>query len=262
MSRIIIYPYKFASASAKALAETIQKRGYSVLRVHPDRKYSRRTTDVVLNWGSHTVPKWNHGEILNDIPEVVLAGDKLQSLQVLQASGVPTPEFTTDKRLAEAWLSADGSVVERKLLNASGGRGIVLHTKDSKGVGDAPLYTRYFKKRREYRVHVANGEVLDWQQKMNREGTAPEDINYQIRNHDNGWIYARDAAQDIPQYLLDISVEAVNALGLVFGAVDLGWNERNERGTVFEVNTAPGLTGEETLNSYANFVIDHYEDVN
>ena len=259
MKRLVIYPYKFASASARALAENVRSRGYSCIRVHPDRTYSKRSPDVVLNWGSHTEPVWNHSEILNSINTVRIAGDKLQALTELQSVGVPVPDFTEDKQLARGWLENDGSVIERKLLNASAGRGLVLHKDPKSKLGDAPMYTRYFKKLREYRVHVADGDIIDWQQKMVKHDS--ENVDYQIRNHANGWIFARDAAEPIPEYLLDISIQAVNALGLSFGAVDVGWNNHYGNGVVFEVNTAPGLEGETTLEAYTNFIIDHLEDV-
>jgi len=198
--------------------------------------------------------------MINSVDNVIQAGNKLDAFAIMANAGVPIPEYTTDSSLANAWLEHDGKVVERQLLNASGGRGIVLHTwGKSKRVNDAPLYTRYFKKLREYRVHVANGDVIDWQQKMTRQGES-ENVDYQIRNHDNGWIFARDAAEPIPNSLLDMASSAVNCLGLHFGAVDLGWNHKYGQGVVFEVNTAPGLAGEQTLNSYTDFIIDHYED--
>lgn len=259
MSRIAIYPYKFVSASAIALGNSLREKGYHCIRVRPDGKYVRRPDDLVINWGSHTVPNWTCGGILNEISDVVTAGNKLEAFNKLSRI-VPVPEYTTDQELAQAWLAHDGLVVERELLNASGGRGIILHKDPKKSVGKSPLYTRYFKKMREYRVHVASGDVIDWQQKMLKADSNKDEIDFQIRNHDNGWIFARDSAKPIPKHILDISVQAVVGLGLTFGAVDIGYNERRDLGVVFEVNTAPGLTGETTINSYTNFVIDHYED--
>jgi glutathione synthase/RimK-type ligase-like ATP-grasp enzyme len=48
---------------------------------------------------------------------------------------------------------------------------------------------------------------------------------------------------------------AVSALGLDFGAVDIIWNEREDKCYVLEVNTAPGLQGS-TLENYANAIME------
>ena len=74
--------------------------------------------------------------------------------------------------------------------------------------------------------------------------------NTGIRNHSNGYIYAR-VNVDVPPLLLSSSLSAVNLLGLDFGAVDVGYRERDGKVFVFEVNTAPGLVGT-TLDKYAN----------
>ena len=47
-----------------------------------------------------------------------------------------------------------------------------------------------------------------------------------------------------------IAVNAVKALGLDFGAVDIIYNEKENQYYVLEVNTAPGLEGT-TLIKYA-----------
>ena len=44
------------------------------------------------------------------------------------------------------------------------------------------------------------------------------------------------------------------AVGLKFGAVDLIWNELENKSYVLEINTAPGLTGA-TLEKYAQAIV-------
>jgi glutathione synthase/RimK-type ligase-like ATP-grasp enzyme len=48
---------------------------------------------------------------------------------------------------------------------------------------------------------------------------------------------------------------AVAALGLDFGAVDIGWNRSTRRATVYEVNTAPYVEGT-TAKMYAEAIVD------
>src|SRR3546814_9896600 len=75
-------------------------------------------------------------------------------------------------------------------------------------------------------------------------------VNWKIRNHDNGFIYARDEKlAEVPKKVLSDSIKAVGVCGLDFGAVDVIYNEAKGIGFVLEINTAPGLTGT-TLEGY------------
>ena len=119
-------------------------------------------------------------------------------------------------------------------------------------VVDAPLYTKYVKKADEYRVHVFGGEVLDVQQKRKRQEVPNDEVDYQIRNLAGGWVFCRDNI-DCPSSVRELAVGAVRALGLDFGAVDIGFNRHNGVGYVFEVNTAPGVEGSTLDKYYAAF---------
>jgi glutathione synthase/RimK-type ligase-like ATP-grasp enzyme len=102
------------------------------------------------------------------------------------------------------------------------------------------LWTKYFKKRQEFRIHVWGNDVLDIQEKRKRRGA--EGVDTRVRSHENGWVFCRDGVT-CPQAVSLAAVAAVQALGLDFGAVDIGWNEHYQMPAVFEVNTAPGIEG-------------------
>jgi hypothetical protein len=95
---------------------------------------------------------------------------------------------------------------------------------------------------------VFDGRAIDVQQKRRRR--EDDDVNYQIRNADNGWVYCRGGVV-APQCVVDAAISAVAALGLDFGAADVGYNMHYNLATVYEVNTAPGLEGH-TLDVYRN----------
>jgi hypothetical protein len=97
---------------------------------------------------------------------------------------------------------------------------------------------------------VLNGEVVDIQRKARYRSVPNEQVNWLVRNHDNGFIYARNEGVEPPHQVLEQAVLAVKAIGLDFGAVDIIYNEYNEVAIVLEINTAPGLTGS-TLTGYA-----------
>ena len=111
------------------------------------------------------------------------------------------------------------------------------------------------KHKHEYRVHVFKDKVIDVQQKRKRIGA----IGNGVRNHANGWIYAR--AEIAPsEELLSSARRAVNLLGLDFGAVDIGHRLIDNKLFVFEINTAPGITGT-TLDNYAKAIYNYYRSL-
>jgi glutathione synthase/RimK-type ligase-like ATP-grasp enzyme len=176
---------------------------------------------------------------------VAEASNKLTCFNLLEAAAVRTPEWTTNQEVAQAWLDDGDEVVIRTVLNGHSGRGIVLASEE--GMCRAPLYTKYVKKKHEYRVHVVGDRVVDIQQK--RKSTAVEDVNYKIRSHDNGFVFCRENIDDNPDVCAQ-AVAALQATSLDFGAVDVIWNEKRREAYVLEINTAPGMEGA-TVNNYA-----------
>ena len=95
-------------------------------------------------------------------------------------------------------------------------------------------FSQYVPTRTEFRVWVYRDEVLDTYEKVMKR---PEDYKYVGRNFRNGFDFQPCSNQS------DASNEALNAvmaLGLDFGAVDLLLGE-DEITYVLEVNTAPGV---------------------
>lgn len=238
--RIRIEPYKPGSRSAKALS-----RRCGILRTKTGRTY--RPTDTIINWGN-SERRFQHGIYINDPASVSKASCKLTAYRAMdQAGDVPIPDYTTELATAQEWLGEGYTVVVRNVLRGHGGLGI--HIVEPGGtLPPAPLYVEYIKKAQEYRIHVVRGQIIDIQQKRRCRGVPDEQVNYQVRNSHFGWVFCRDNVV-CPVAAQTASVAAVSALGLDFGAVDVGWNEHNGAATVYEVNTAPGLEGT-TLEKY------------
>lgn len=228
---------------------------------------------TLLNWGCVKRPEWLpqfEGLVLNDFDSVAAASNKLESYRLFSMHEVPTLDFTTELALAQEWLREGNRIFARTKLNASQGAGItIFDNEEALGLCRAPLFVKEYKKNREYRVHVLNGEVIDFAQKrkMGDVRLADNNINEvdpSIRNHDNGWVFTKsriDRHEDID----NVAIAAVQALGLDFGAVDVlaKWKlskEANEHGgknalelksaVVCEVNTAPSLSAKSTLDNY------------
>jgi glutathione synthase/RimK-type ligase-like ATP-grasp enzyme len=243
--KLKILPYKLGSQSAKDLAALLSRKlGYKVWRITPGKQASIK--DVIINWGCA-----NTGLTLvnfNKPASVEKATDKLKTLTLLKECGISVPEFTTSKEEAENWIVDEGIkwVVCRSILNGHGGQGIKL-VGNAHDLPNWPLYTKHVRHKREFRVHVIGGQIIDVQEKKRRNG---EEAVPHIRNAANGWVFTREGVQ-CPADVENQSINAVAALGLDFGAVDIGYREKEGKSYVFEVNTAPGLEGT-TLTRYVD----------
>lgn len=237
-----------ASEGCNNLRQELISRGHDVKYLRSEAsQYTFRHGDVVINWGRQS---GIHTNALNYSARN--AGDKVRAFERFRNyASFPHPDFSTEIEEAGNWVDEGSTVVCRTLTRGSSGRGIVLaNTRDE--LVSAGLYTRYIKKSEEYRVHVFNGEVIDVQRKARSTDVPDEEINWQIRTHDNGFIYARSDVE-LPEVATDMAINAVRALDLNFGAVDMIYNRHYDSYYVLEVNSAPGLTGS-TVSSYADAI--------
>ena len=245
-----LFPYKIGSLSAKRLARTL-----GILRVSPS--YNARRKDVIINWGNSTPPhfRWMEQD-LNKPHAIALASNKLETFREFRSNSfTDVPNWTTNPEEAQHWLDLGLKIYCRRLLSSHSGNGIVV-CNDDDTIVSAPLYTQHTKHKHEYRVHVFRDHILDVQQKKKRLGSVG---GSGIRNHSNGWVYARAEIAPSEELLLSAR-RAVKLLGLDFGAVDIGHRLIDNKFFVFEVNTAPGLEGT-TLDKYAKAIYNYYRSL-
>ena len=227
-NKIVIATNNTGSQSLKRLAETLSgKVGYKVWRVTPDRVGVRKPI-----------------HFRNGV-------DKLTQFRAFTEHGVSCPKFTTDRNgLSSLDEFKEQRYVARQLLNSSSGKGIVIF-KAGDDIPNAPLYTQYVPKKREFRVHVFNNNVIDSAEKRKRKGH-DGDRDTQVRNTANGYVFCRDGVT-LPNGLADLAISAVRAINRTQGAVDIIWNEKLDKLFVLEVNSIPGMEGT-TLEKYANAI--------
>ncbi len=252
--RFRVYPYKLGSQSAHQLAQA-----FGGLCVRPDGRYRYREGDLVVNWGASKQPAWatQNMVMLNKTEAVRIASNKLLTLQKLAELGVPHVPFTTEGQVASAWCRDGETIYARNKLTGHSGEGIVVFTDDDirpnirAGIIGAPLYTKAINNHGEYRVHVFSGEVIDYRKKSRQREDAPTDEQKLVRNLASGWVYRGGHLKRLER-IEKLAVDAVSALGLDFGAVDI---IKDEDGNVhvLEVNTAMGLE-DRTLQNYVGAI--------
>lgn len=244
MTRYRILPYKAGSAGAKTLAQ-----GLDGLRLKKtNSKFTPRQGDILINWGSQDLPsRIADADILNHPSKIRRASNKLAYYRHLATDEGVTPKYWESMADIPA---EEFPIVCRTVLDGHSGAGIVI-AETPNDIVDAPLYVKYIKKDQEYRLHVAGGSIISSQRKARSHAVPDDEVNWQVRNHANGFIFARNGFT-VPDAVSDVAIRAVTALELDFGAVDVVYSTRQNQAFAIEVNTAPGIEGT-TLTDYVNY---------
>jgi glutathione synthase/RimK-type ligase-like ATP-grasp enzyme len=248
---LFIFPYRGGLASVRGLRQGLNARAIR----RTASAFKPRNDRTIINWGSSALP-YSEGAspIINKPEAVALATNKLDFFKHAKGLDSPinsyVPGFFTTKDEAVTWLSGSEkrTLVCRQKLTGHSGEGIHIAT-DPNNMVEAPLYVQYKPKAEEYRLHVFGDEVKFVQRKARRLDVPNDDVNWQVRNHANGFIYQHNDVE-LPPGTREIAVQTVQHLGLDFGAVDIIYVANRGHKWVLEVNTAPGLEGR-TLEVYA-----------
>lgn len=244
--KFAIYPYKPGSKSAKNLADALECKQIK----HEGSKFKKwgHPDWWVINWGSSHCP--DGASVLNSAINVNRACNKLSFFDLIK-DYARVPEYTTSMEVAKGWLEEGLAkmVVGRKTLTGHSGQGIELF-KTAEEFSPCPLYTRYYPKDSEWRLHfIAGKDNPFYIQRKRRKSDLEGEPNFYVRNHLNGYIYAHSADEvgDIPADVFVQSMAAFQHSGLDFCGVDTIFNRNSNKAIVLEVNSACGLTGESVI---------------
>ena len=165
--RLILYPYKMASASARDLQRTLQERGIRCVRVKENGAYRPRRGDLVVNWGNSSVPTWERlrrvrgVRLLNSYDITRTCSNKLAFARATETwGGCALPLYSL--RDAEEWMRANvgRKVVCRTVLNGNSGKGIVIAPSES----NVPTFVSLFHLLKVIVVHYTCIHVLQRKQ--------------------------------------------------------------------------------------------------
>lgn len=243
-TRFVFYPPRLGCKEVQRLKERFKELGHHCFIAKRIGEYSPRKGDLVIGWGYSRKPVWaqkahdqdvlwlnHHDLILNSVR-------KLRSFEMLQDYGVPIPKWTTSRIKALSWGAANAIVLARATEDGCKGSGITV-VQPGQEMPEAMFYTLFIPSTREYRVYVIRGAVVDILEK--RRITDHGQVNEFIRgSEETGWCFCRQGVH-LPQEAKEIAIEAVNALGLDFGGVDILCS--GNKTIVLEVNTAPDVFG-------------------
>lgn len=240
--RVRIASYNRGNA-VKSLIAALKEKGVKALLLKKQKsKFKAKQDDLIINWGNKE-PINHNCQVLNKPNLIETTSNKISFFQLMKEKGLENlcVPFTTDKQVAQQWKQQGHTVVSRKYVASYGGKGIVLD------LVNAPLYTKYMESRKEFRVHIFDGEVILVQRKHDKAGN-----NSKIRNLENGFIF-RSKQIKVPPSILETCQKVIDATGLNFGAIDILYTSKDKQ-WVLEVNSAPGLK-DDTLEKYTEAIL-------
>jgi len=245
--RTFILPYNSASESAKKLSEALGAKRIK----REGSRYKHKPGDTIINWGCSEIdnPEVLKGRILNQPDQVATASNKKLFFERYPGNRGFAVPATTAIEVASLWSLQGFTVVVRHKVTGHSGEGIEI-VEPGGLMPWALLYTKYQKKTDEYRVHFVNNRVIKFARKGRKMDVPDEEVNWQVRNLEGGFIYALAKLEDMPEPVSDACANFIYNTKLHFGAIDVLYHRPSDAAYILEVNTAPGLSGS-TIEAYA-----------
>lgn len=181
--------------------------------------------------------------------------DNLTQLRQFESNGVPTIEFTSSPTIAKSW-QRQGDVVWGRSNHHTQGKDIVPFNHPQWQFKD------YWVKvipnvKDEFRVHVFDGKVITQGKKVFRSDTVDANsapmqrgVGNVVRNRSTGWRMTHNFR--LPTDVGNAGVQAVKALGYLYGAVDIA-TDQNGKIYTYETNSGPAMD-EVTHNAYVEAI--------
>ncbi len=177
---------------------------------------------------------------------------KLEQYQYFNEKGLSSIEHTTDVSVAEGWQAQGHTVMCRKTVHGQTGSGIVVCSPNDI-LPEAKVYTKYISHKREFRVNLFKGKVVNVREKKRKLGSTGD---FHIRNLANG--YTTTKCFNYPEALVVLAEAASKASESDFVGADIGFNELKNKAFLIEINSGPAIEG----SSVADFVNAIKADMN
>lgn len=221
-----------------------------LLQIEHGTEPPERREDILIRWGSSVAVPHRPAVTLNRRAAIETATNKFLSLEVMHRNNISVPRFSSVQDMVRQHGEHITTDVFRNLgyrvpilaRNRAHTRGqdVLLCLQDidfARAIKwDREFFIEYIPTKSEYRVHVFRNNVIRVSEKVlrNRKNYVPY-----LRTHDNNHVF-QDERTPLSNENKQVAVNAVRAIGLDFGAVDILVSDDN-RSYVLEVNTGPSL---------------------
>lgn len=248
--------------TGRNLLASLKDSGVNVRRFKQDSLNKLKKDDIVVRWGDSSDGEVdsvivNKGaKVLNQSLAIIRNTNKLKSLEVFGKSGLNVPKIYTDKTKIKTF-----PVLGRD-RHHHGGLDIVIINGNNHGnnnynlIPDKDFYTGFLDSKKEYRVHVFDGEIIRITRKVFRghDKDGNETEKGLIKNDTFGWGHSNVDPENLLHSHGKAAIDVVKAIGLDFGAVDL-LIDKNDVPYILEVNSSPRLNTI-GLEVYTNRIIN------
>lgn len=240
----------YSDRSSKTGRDLLNKFKPTATKAFRKRTNKKLNTDVILRWGSTESFSRLQGRLeLNSLEAVTNASNKYLMMKKLVEANIPTAQIVFNPY--ENANNLDEYKDENRCFFIRGANQNIRYD-DEVTSTDLYISKPIEDKRREYRVHVFNGEVIAIYEKV------PREENTKIFKSHNCDFRLRDIeVVRLSKADLQVCINAVNSLGLLFGGVDL-MRDKNQNVFVSEVNSAPALNGT-NINRYVDKITDYIQ---
>lgn len=187
-----VFMMGYTSETGKNLADAIEKR-YPLRRVgEEETKVNPEPNDILFRWGSTRNPEWDKkfSWIINPVSFIQFSCNKKRILQICARKGVPAPEI-----IEKVKNKGEYPLLGRRIYHKEGRDIIVVKNKEERLAAKekCDYFTKYLPNVREYRVHVAKGDIIRVQSKYHRR-RREETREVVLRNYHLGFRF-----QDLPR---------------------------------------------------------------
>lgn len=176
--------------------------------------------------------------------------DKLDQYAYFKEHNIPSPDFTTDYDSALEWINNGFDVVARTLTQGHAGHGVQVVSDAAHLPAECKVYTKYIKKKREFRVNIFGDKVVNVREKKRQAGATGDG---KIRSQSNG--YTTTFASNVPQQVKDLALLARKVSDSDFVGVDVIYNQYYDQAYVLEVNSGPSIEGQ-SVNDFAQAILE------
>lgn len=168
--------------------------------------------------------------------------DKLTQYKYFKENNIPAVEFTESLDEALEWSLQGHTVMARTKTKGQTGSGIFVCLPQVDAFDFAEpvkVFTKYISHKREFRVNLFKGELVNVREKKKKTGFKGGDFH--IRNLANGYTTAK--CSSYPNQIVDIAKQASLCSSSDLIGVDIGYNELKDFAFVIEVNSGPSIEG-------------------
>ena len=200
---------------------------------------------VCFRWGcTNFVTQGKGSKIFNRAKAISNSSNKAEARKILSLAGINVPEtWNTPKKFP---------CIGRPAHHFGGHHFYVLNSEEDiteEVLANCSYYSAIYPKTKEYRIHGGHGKIIAMQEKPINP------MHIKQNRHANHLPFINVKWNDVDLEIGKLGLNAIHALGLDFGAVDImafPMNDNLPRQVVCEVNTAPTLRGYLSLR-YAKY---------